>query len=106
MARGSNGSGNNSLGEGFAYGLQQILEAPAHDLRDEGASGGALHELSQLGGATMGKGHRPAHPLTQLMSEGGEPSAPALPGLTPLSYTTPWAAAEPLRSTFSTESGH
>ena len=49
MARGSNGSGN--------LGLQQILEAPAHDLRDQGASGGALHELSQLGGATMGKGH-------------------------------------------------
>ena len=57
MASGSNGSGNNSFGEGFAYGLQQILEAPAHDLRNQGASGGALHELSQLGGATMGKGH-------------------------------------------------
>jgi len=27
------------------------------------------------------------------MSEGGEPSAPATPGLTPLSYTTPWDAA-------------
>ena len=26
------------------------------------------------------------------MSEGGEPSAPATPGLTPLSYTTPWDA--------------
>ena len=49
MTRGSNGSGY--------LGLQQILEAPAHDLRDQGASGGALHELSQLGGATMGKGH-------------------------------------------------
>ena len=48
MARGSNGSGN--------LGLQQILEAPSHDLT-EGASGGALRELSQLGGATMGKSH-------------------------------------------------
>jgi hypothetical protein len=28
------------------------------------------------------------------MSEGGEPSAPATPGLIPLSYTTPWNAAE------------
>ena len=27
------------------------------------------------------------------MSEGGEPSAPATPGLIPLSYTTPWDAA-------------
>jgi hypothetical protein len=25
---------------------------------DQGASGGALHELVQLGGATMGEGHR------------------------------------------------
>ena len=49
MASGSNGSGD--------LGLQQILEAPAHDLRDQGASGGALDELSQLGGATIGKGH-------------------------------------------------
>ena len=49
MARGPNGSGN--------LGLQQILEAPAHDFRNQGASGGALHELGQLGGATMGKGH-------------------------------------------------
>jgi hypothetical protein len=49
MARGTNGSGD--------LGFQQILEAPAHDLRDQGASGGALHELSQLGGATMGEGH-------------------------------------------------
>ena len=49
MARGTNGRGDLSL--------QQILETPAHDLRDQGASGGALHELSQLGGATMGKGH-------------------------------------------------
>ena len=49
MARGTNGSGDLSL--------QQILETPAHDLRDQGASGGALHELSQLGGATMGEGH-------------------------------------------------
>ena len=49
MARGTNGSGDLSL--------QQILETPAHDLRDQGASGGALHELTQLGGATMGAGH-------------------------------------------------
>ena len=49
MARGTYGRGNLSL--------QQILEAPAHDLRDQGASCGALHELSQLGGATMGEGH-------------------------------------------------
>ena len=46
-----------STGTGRNLGFQQILEAPAHDLRDQGASGGALHELSQLGGATMGKGH-------------------------------------------------
>ena len=39
------------------FSLQQVLEAPAHDLRDQGASGGALHELAQLGGATMGEGH-------------------------------------------------
>ena len=38
MARGSNGGGNNSFGEGFAYGFQQILEAPAHDFRDQGAT--------------------------------------------------------------------
>ena len=49
MASGSNGSGD--------LGFQQILEAPAHDLRDQGSSGSALYELSQLGGATMGKGH-------------------------------------------------
>ena len=50
MASSSNGSGN--------LGLQQILEAPAHDFRDQGASGGALiPEMSQLGGATMGEGH-------------------------------------------------
>ncbi len=42
---------------GSDLGLQQVLEAPAQDLRDQGASGGALHELSQLGGATMGEGH-------------------------------------------------
>ncbi len=48
MASGSNGSGD--------LGLQQVLETPPHDLM-EGASGGALHELSQLGGATMGEGH-------------------------------------------------
>ncbi len=45
MARGPNGSGDLSL--------QQILEAPAHDLRDQGASGGALHELARLGGANV-----------------------------------------------------
>ena len=49
MARGSNGSGY--------IGLKKILEAPAHDLRSQGASGGAIHELGQLGGATMDKGH-------------------------------------------------
>ena len=43
--------------EGRNLGLQQVLEAPPHDLRDQGASGGALHELAQLGGATMGEGH-------------------------------------------------
>jgi hypothetical protein len=31
--------------------------------------------------------------LPQLRSEGGEPSAPATPGLILLSYTTPWDAA-------------
>jgi len=44
-------------GEGGNLSLQQVLEPPAHDLRDQGASGGALHELTQLGGASMGKGH-------------------------------------------------
>ena len=43
-------------GQGRNLSLQQALEAPAHDLM-EGASGGALHELAQLGGATMGEGH-------------------------------------------------
>jgi hypothetical protein len=33
------------------------------------------------------------HPLPQLRSEGGEPSAPATPGLLLPSYTTPWDAA-------------
>jgi hypothetical protein len=33
------------------------LEAAAHDLGNQGACGGALHELAQLGSATMGKGH-------------------------------------------------
>jgi len=33
------------------------MEAPAHDLRDQGASCGALYELAQLGGATLGKVH-------------------------------------------------
>jgi hypothetical protein len=37
--------------------LKQLLQAATHDLRDQGASGGALHELVQLGGATMGEGH-------------------------------------------------
>jgi len=36
------------------------------------------------------------HPLPQLRSEGGEPSAPATPGLILPSYTTPWDAAEAL----------
>ncbi len=40
---GANGSGH--------PGFQQILETPPHDLRDQGASGGTLHELSQLGTA-------------------------------------------------------
>ncbi len=44
-------------GQGRNLGFQQVLEAPAHDLRDQGASGGAFHELAQLGGATMGEGH-------------------------------------------------
>ena len=57
MASGSNGSGNNSFGEGFAYGLQQILEALAHELREQGANGRGLHELNQVGGTTMGKDH-------------------------------------------------
>ena len=74
---------------------------------DQGAGDGALHELTQLGGTTMGKGHglcsvwwecseqghRPAHPLPQLGSDGGEPSAPATPGLILPSYTTSCDAA-------------
>ena len=44
-------------GQGRNLSFQQVLEPPAHDLRNQGASGGALHELSQLGGATMGEGH-------------------------------------------------
>jgi len=44
-------------GERGNLGLQQVLEPTAHDLRDQGASGFALHELAQLGGATMGEGH-------------------------------------------------
>ena len=43
--------------EGRNLCFQQVLKAAAHDLRDQGASTGALHELSQLGGATMGMGH-------------------------------------------------
>jgi hypothetical protein len=44
-------------GQGRNSTLQQVLEAAAHDLPDQDASGGALHELSQFGGATMGKGY-------------------------------------------------
>jgi len=33
------------------------MEAASDDLRDQGTGGGALHELAQLGGATMGEGH-------------------------------------------------
>lgn len=36
--------------------LELVLDAAAHDLRDEGASGVALRELSQLGDATLGGG--------------------------------------------------
>jgi hypothetical protein len=46
---GANGSGHPCF--------QQVLKTPPHDLRNQGASGGALHELSQLGGVTMGEGH-------------------------------------------------
>jgi hypothetical protein len=56
--------------EGRNLGFQQVLEAPVHDLRDQGASGSALHELAQLGGATTGEGHRPAHPLPQHRPDG------------------------------------
>ena len=49
MASGSNCSGD--------LGFQQILEAPERDLTDQSASGGDLHKLSQLGGATMGIDH-------------------------------------------------
>jgi hypothetical protein len=42
MELGAGEGGNNSFGEGFAYGFQQVLEAPAHDLRDQGASGWCL----------------------------------------------------------------
>lgn len=34
--------------------LELVLDAAAHDLRDEGASGVALRELSQIGDATLG----------------------------------------------------
>jgi hypothetical protein len=44
-------------GQGKNLSLQQVLEPSAHILGDQGASGGALHELGQLGGATMGEGH-------------------------------------------------
>ena len=44
-------------GECGNLGLQQGLEPTAHDLTDQGASGGAIHELVQLGGATMGEAH-------------------------------------------------
>jgi len=49
MARGTNGSGDLSL--------QQILETPAHDHREQGANSSALDELSQVAGATMDAGH-------------------------------------------------
>jgi hypothetical protein len=38
-------------------GFQQVLESPAHDLLEQGASACALHELSLFGGGTMGEGH-------------------------------------------------
>jgi hypothetical protein len=38
-------------------GFQQVLQPPAHDLRDLGASGGAFHQACQLNGVRMGKGH-------------------------------------------------
>ncbi len=44
-------------GQGRNLCFQQPLEAAAHDLRDEGASGVALRERSQRGDATMGEGH-------------------------------------------------
>jgi len=49
--------GQLGAGERGNLGLQQVLEPTAHDLRDQGVSSGALHELAQLGGATMGEGH-------------------------------------------------
>ncbi len=45
-----------SAGKGRNLGFQQALEATPHDLRNQGASGGSLHELVQLGSATMGEG--------------------------------------------------
>jgi hypothetical protein len=36
--------------------LQQLLKAASLDLRDQGASGGALHELAQLGCVIIGEG--------------------------------------------------
>ena len=45
-----------SAGNGRNLGFQQILEATAYELK-EGASGGALLELSQFGGAIMDMGH-------------------------------------------------
>jgi hypothetical protein len=97
------------------------LKAAAHDLRDQGPSVGALHELSQPAGATMAEGHgqcsvwwscskqghRLAHPSPQLRSQGGETSAPAMPGLLLMSSTTPgntaallrnWKSKEPLKT--------
>jgi hypothetical protein len=44
------------VGQGRNLSLQQVLEASAQDFRDQGAEGGALHELSHLGGATTGEG--------------------------------------------------
>jgi hypothetical protein len=49
MELGTNGSGH--------PGFQQVLESPAHDLREQGTSACALHELSPFGGGTMAGGH-------------------------------------------------
>ena len=72
-------------------GLQQALSIPAQHLGEQGASGGALHGLTQLAGATMKEGpglcwiwgswpeqdQRPNHPSPQLRPDGSQPSAPA-----------------------------
>lgn len=63
------------------------MQAPTHDLGDQGASCVALYELAQLGGATMGGGHglwlvcwecseqgeRTAHQLPRLRTSGVKP---------------------------------